>query len=144
MATVYLARDTKHGRDVALKVLHAEFAASLRPDRFRREVAVAGRLQHPHILAVFDSGETSSGQLWFTMPYVVGESLRDRLRRDSQLSVDDMVRITSSIADALQYAYGHRGRGRAARDCRGCDRLPAIPDASRSDDARRASIRDRG
>jgi eukaryotic-like serine/threonine-protein kinase len=106
MATVYLARDVKHGRQVALKVLHPEFAASLRPDRFRREIAVAGRLQHPHILAVFDSGETSSGQLWFTMTYVVGESLRDHLRRDRQLSVEDMVHITSAIADALQYAHG--------------------------------------
>jgi TolB-like protein/tRNA A-37 threonylcarbamoyl transferase component Bud32/Tfp pilus assembly protein PilF len=106
MATVYLARDTKHGRQVALKVLHPEFAASLRPDRFRREIAVAGRLQHPHIVSVFDSGETSSGQLWFTMPYVVGESLRDRLRRERQLSTDDMVRITAAIADALQYAHG--------------------------------------
>jgi len=106
MATVYLARDVKHGRQVALKVLHPEFAASLRPDRFRREIAVAGRLQHPHILAVFDSGETSSGQLWFTMPYVVGESLRDRLRRDRQLSVEDMAHITSAIADALHYAHG--------------------------------------
>jgi eukaryotic-like serine/threonine-protein kinase len=106
MATVYLARDMKHGREVALKVLHPEFAASLRPDRFRREIAVAGRLQHPHIVSVFDSGETSSGQLWFTMPYVVGESLRDLLRRERQISTDDMVRITTAIAGALQYAHG--------------------------------------
>ncbi|HTD63034.1 MAG TPA: protein kinase [Gemmatimonadaceae bacterium] len=85
MATVYLADDTKHGRQVALKVLHPEFAASLGPDRFRREITTAARLQHPHILTVYDSGETADGLLWFTMPYVVGESLRDRLRRDRQL-----------------------------------------------------------
>jgi serine/threonine-protein kinase len=105
MATVYLARDTKHGRQVALKVLLPEFAASLRPDRFRREITLAARLQHPQILSVFDSGETATGWLWFTMPYVVGESLRDRLRRERQLSVDDAVRITREIADALQYAH---------------------------------------
>jgi TolB-like protein len=107
MATVYLADDTKHGRQVALKVLHPEFAASLGPDRFRREITTAARLQHPHILTVYDSGETADGLLWFTMPYVVGESLRDRLRRERQLSVEDMARITSSIADALRYAHEH-------------------------------------
>jgi eukaryotic-like serine/threonine-protein kinase len=105
MATVYLARDVKHGRHVALKVLHPEFAASLRPDRFRREITLAARLQHPQILSVFDSGETATGRLWFTMPYVVGESLRERLRRERQISVDDAVRITREIADALQYAH---------------------------------------
>ncbi len=66
MATVYLADDTKHGRQVALKVLHPEFAASLGPDRFRREITTAARLQHPHILTVYDSGETPDGLLWFT------------------------------------------------------------------------------
>ncbi len=106
MATVYLAHDSKHGRDVALKVLHQEFAASVGPDRFRREIALAARLQHPNILPVYDSGETTAGELWFTMPYVVGESLRDRLRRERQLSVEDTVRITQAIADALQYAHG--------------------------------------
>jgi serine/threonine-protein kinase len=107
MATVYLADDTKHGRQVALKVLHPQFAASLGPDRFRREITTAARLQHPHILTVYDSGETPDGLLWFTMPYVVGESLRERLRRERQLSVDDAVRITSEIADALRYAHEH-------------------------------------
>ena len=106
MATVYLAEDTKHARLVALKVLHPEFAASLGPDRFRREITLAARLQHPNIVTVFDSGETPTGQLWFTMPYIVGESLRERLRRDRQLSVDETVRITHTIADALQYAHG--------------------------------------
>jgi serine/threonine protein kinase/tetratricopeptide (TPR) repeat protein len=105
MATVYLARDTKHGRSVALKVLHSEFAMTLGPDRFRREIALAARLQHPHILAVHDSGETPEGILWFTMPFVDGESLRDRLRRERQLSVEDTVRITRAVADALHYAH---------------------------------------
>jgi len=104
MATVYLAQDTKHHRSVALKVLHPELAATLGPERFRREIELAARLQHPHILAVFDSGETPSGQLWFTMPYVEGESLRDRLVRERQLSVAEAVRITREAAQALQYA----------------------------------------
>lgn len=107
MATVYLARDTKHGRPVALKVLHTELAASLGPERFRREIDVAARLQHPHILSVLDSGATPSGQLWFTMMYVDGESLRDRLRREHQLPVDEAVRITREVALALHHAHGH-------------------------------------
>src|SRR6185437_11833707 len=87
MATVFLATDTKHGRPVALKVLHAELARSLGPERFRREIAFVARLQHPHILPVHDSGETATGYLWFTMPFVEGETLRDRLRRERQLPV---------------------------------------------------------
>ncbi|HLQ22182.1 MAG TPA: protein kinase, partial [Gemmatimonadales bacterium] len=86
MATVYLARDVKHDRPVALKVLLPELAATLGPDRFQREIRFAARLQHPHILTVHDSGETA-GQLWFTMPYVEGESLRTRLRREGQLAL---------------------------------------------------------
>jgi eukaryotic-like serine/threonine-protein kinase len=107
MATVYLAQDTKHHRSVALKVLHPELAATLGPERFRREIQLAARLQHPHILSVFDSGETPAGQLWFTMPYVEGESLRDRLRRERQLPVDDALRITREVASALDYAHAH-------------------------------------
>src|SRR5512133_2035940 len=84
MATVYLAHDLKHDRQVALKVLHPELAASLGPERFQREVRTTARLQHPHILPVLDSGEAAA-QLWYTMPYVEGESLRDRLRREGQL-----------------------------------------------------------
>jgi serine/threonine-protein kinase len=106
MATVYLAQDLKHDRSVALKVLLPELAASLGPDRFQREIKLAARLQHPHILTVLDSGETA-GQLWFTMPYVEGESLRDRLRRERQLAVEDAVRITREAAQALQYAHEH-------------------------------------
>jgi len=106
MATVYLAHDLKHDRPVALKVLHPELAATLGPERFQREIKFAARLQHPHILTVHDSGETA-GQLWFTMPYVEGESLRDRLRRERQLSVEDAVRIAREAAQALQYAHEH-------------------------------------
>jgi serine/threonine-protein kinase len=105
MATVYLARDAKHGRLVALKLLHPELAASLGPERFRREITTAASLQHPHILGVYDSGETAGQQLWFTMPYIEGESLRDRLRRERQLPLDDALRITREIAGALDYAH---------------------------------------
>jgi serine/threonine-protein kinase len=106
MATVYLARDLKHDRPVALKVLLPELAASLGPERFQREIRLAARLQHPHILTVHDSGDTA-GQLWFTMPYVEGESLRDRLRRERQLPLDDAVRIAREAAQALHYAHEH-------------------------------------
>src|SRR5213083_2116549 len=88
MATVYLARDLKHDRPVALKVLHPELAATLGPERFQREIRLAARLQHPHILTVHDSGE-AAGRLWFTMPFVEGETLRDRLEREHQLPVAD-------------------------------------------------------
>jgi TolB-like protein len=107
MATVYLAQDAKHHRSVALKVLHADLAASLGSERFRREIAIAAKLQHPHILTVLDSGETPTGLLWFTMPYIEGESLRDRLRRQHQLPLDDALRITREIALALDYAHRH-------------------------------------
>jgi serine/threonine protein kinase len=94
MATVYLARDRKHQRRVALKVLDSNLAASLGPERFRREITTAAQLQHPHILGVFDSGETSDGQLWFTMPYVEGETLRARIVRERQFPLEDALRIT--------------------------------------------------
>src|SRR5262249_5265199 len=100
MATVYLVHDLRHDRPVALKVLHPELAATLGPERFQREIRLAARLQHPHILTVLDSGE-SAGRLWFTMPFIEGESLRDRLSREKQLSVDEAVRITREAADAL-------------------------------------------
>ena len=106
MATVYLAHDLKHDRRVALKVLHPELAATLGPERFLREIRTTARLDHPHILAVHDSGETH-GQLWYTMPYVEGESLRDRLRREVQLPVEEAVRLTHEVADALDYAHRH-------------------------------------
>ena len=104
MATVFLAQDLKHQRPVALKVLKPELANSLGPDRFRREITTAARLQHPHILSVHDSGETQ-GQFWFTMPFVEGESLRDRLKREQRLPVDEALRIAREAAQALQYAH---------------------------------------
>ena len=88
MATVYLAHDVHHDRPVALKVLRPELAALLGPERFLREIRTTARLQHPHILPVHDSG-TVAGLLWYTMPYVEGESLRDRLRREPQLPLED-------------------------------------------------------
>jgi eukaryotic-like serine/threonine-protein kinase len=106
MATVFLAQDLKHDRPVALKVLHPELAASLGPERFLREIKLAARLQHPHILTVLDSGQ-AGGRLWFTMPFVEGESLRDRLSRERQLPVDDALRIAREAAQALQYAHDH-------------------------------------
>jgi serine/threonine-protein kinase len=106
MATVYLARDLKHDRLVALKVLHAEIAATLGPERFQQEIKLAARLEHPHILSVHDSGE-ASGRLWFTMAYVEGESLRERLRRERQLPVEEALRITHEAALALDYAHRH-------------------------------------
>jgi eukaryotic-like serine/threonine-protein kinase len=112
MATVWLAQDLRHDRPVALKLLHPELAATLGPERFQREIRLAARLQHPHILTVLDSGETG-GRLWFTMPYVEGESLRDRLRRERQLPVDAALRIAVEAARGLEYAHQH---GVAHRD----------------------------
>jgi len=104
MAMVYLAQDLKHQRAVALKVLHPELAHALGPDRFRREIEIAARLTHPHILTVFDSGE-AEGMLWYTMPFVDGESLRDLLTREHELPIESALRITREVADALDYAH---------------------------------------
>jgi serine/threonine-protein kinase len=106
MAIVYQAHDLRHDRSVALKVLHPELAQALGSERFEREIKFAARLQHPHILTLLDSGE-AAGQLWFTMPRVEGESLRDRLRRERQLAVDDALRIATEAARALEYAHQH-------------------------------------
>jgi eukaryotic-like serine/threonine-protein kinase len=106
MATVYLAKDVRHDRPVALKVLHPDLGAALGAERFQREIRLAARLQHPHILSVHDSGDVG-GLLWFTMPYVEGESLRDRLRREKQLPVRDALRIAREAAEALEYAHQH-------------------------------------
>src|ERR687890_2443343 len=112
MAVVYLAHDLRHDRPVALKVLHPELAQTLGTDRFLREIKLAARLQHPHIVSVHDSGEVHAGSegpgcVWFTMPYIEGESLRDRLRRERQLPVEEAVRITREAAQALDYAHRH-------------------------------------
>src|SRR3989454_4194759 len=106
MATVYLARDLKHGRPVAIKVLRPEIAAALGPERFLREIEVAARLTHPHILPLHDSGEAARF-LYYVMPYIESESLRDRLEREGQLPLEEALRITREVASALSYAHGH-------------------------------------
>jgi eukaryotic-like serine/threonine-protein kinase len=105
MATVFLAEDLKHHRPVAIKVLHRELAAALGPERFLREVTIAARLSHPHILPLFDSGECG-GFLYYVMPLVAGESLRGRLTRERQLPVPDCIAIGRAVADALAHAHG--------------------------------------
>ena len=120
MSAVYLARDLRHDRSVALKLLRAELSEQIGPERFQREIRLAARLQHPHILTVLDSGVTSSRRVvprraastkpaiyWFTMPYVEGESLRERLDREKQLPVDDALRIVREVALGLEYAHRH-------------------------------------
>jgi eukaryotic-like serine/threonine-protein kinase len=106
MATVYLAEDLKHDRQVAIKVLKPELAAVLGADRFVQEIKTTAALQHPHILPLFDSG-SADGFLYYVMPYVEGETLRDKLNRETQLSVDEAVRIATEVADALDYAHRH-------------------------------------
>src|SRR5688572_332727 len=111
MASVWLARDLRYDRMVALKVLHSDLAATLGGQRFLREIMLAARLQHPHIVPVYDSGEIASTRateapiLWFTMPWIDGESLRERLRRDGRLSPAEAVRIAREVARGLQYAH---------------------------------------
>ena len=113
MATVYLAEDLKHQRRVALKVLRPELAAVIGAERFVQEITTTASLQHPHILPLFDSGRTDAGEhegasfLYYVMPYVEGETLRDKLNRETQLGIDEAVRIASEVADALDYAHRH-------------------------------------
>src|SRR5689334_8187741 len=106
MAVVYLARDTKHDRPVAVKVLKAEVAAAIGSDRFLAEIRTTARLKHPHILPLFDSG-TAAGALFFVMPFVEGESLRARLRRAAPVTLDEAIRVLRQVADALAYAHAH-------------------------------------
>ena len=106
MATVYLAHDIKHSRNVALKVLHPDLAATIGVERFLSEIKVTANLQHPNILGLFDSG-IADGQAYYVMPYVDGESLRDRLNREKQLPVADALRIANGVAAALEYAHAH-------------------------------------
>jgi len=106
MALVYLARDLRHERFVALKTLKPEIAQAVGRERFLREIKLAARLQHPNILAVYDSGD-ADGTLYFVMPYVEGESLRDRLEREAQLPLDDALQIVREVAEALSYAHSH-------------------------------------
>jgi serine/threonine protein kinase len=104
MATVYLAHDVRHGRQVAIKVLREHLAATLGPERFLQEIRTTARLQHPHILPLLDSGE-AAGQLFYVMPYVSGETLRARLERERTLPVNDVIRLTSQLASALESAH---------------------------------------
>ena len=104
MATVYLAEDLKHKRSVAIKVLKPELAAVLGAERFVQEITTTAALQHPHILPLFDSGETD-GFLYFVMPFIDGETLRAKLDRETQLGVDEAVKIANEVADALHYAH---------------------------------------
>src|SRR5437868_4079424 len=106
MATVYLARDLRHQRNVALKVLNPELGAVLGVERFLSEIKVTANLQHPNLLPLFDSGE-AEGLLFYVMPYVQGESLRARLEREKQLPVDEAIRISTAVASALDYAHRH-------------------------------------
>jgi Tol biopolymer transport system component/tRNA A-37 threonylcarbamoyl transferase component Bud32 len=106
MATVYLAEDVRHDRKVAVKVLRPELAAALGADRFNREIRIAAQLQHPHILPLLDSGE-AGGFLYYVMPYVQGESLRERLTRHGELPVDDAVKLLTEVVDALAHAHSH-------------------------------------
>src|SRR5258708_1655334 len=104
MATVYLAHDLKHDRDVAIKVLHPDLGAALGSERFLSEIRMTARLQHPHILPLLDSGE-ADGLLYYVMPYATGETLRTRLDRERQLPIDDALRIAREVADALGSAH---------------------------------------
>src|SRR2546425_5497601 len=110
MATVYLAEDLKHHRPVALKVLKPELAAALGHERFLREIEIAARLNHPHILTLHDSGE-AAGFLYYVMPFVEGESLRDRLNREKQLPLDDALQIAREAADRSE-------ERRVGKECR--------------------------
>ena len=104
MATVYLAEDLRHKRKVAVKVLRPELAAVLGAERFVQEITTTANLQHPHILPLFDSGEADSF-LYYVMPFIDGETLRDKLNRETQLGIDEAVNITTAIAEALDYPH---------------------------------------
>jgi serine/threonine protein kinase len=115
MATVFLARDEKHDRDVAIKVMHPEIAAALGGERFAREVAIVAQLQHPNIVGLIDSGETADAppRPYFVMPFISGESLRQRLEREGQLAVADALQLAREMAEALHFAHA---RGVVHRD----------------------------
>src|SRR4051812_817498 len=111
MATVWLAHDLKHDREVAIKVIRPELAAALGADRFLREIRIAAQLQHPHILTLIDSGEIAAtsgpGSLYYVMPYIEGETLRQRLNREGKPSPGDTTRILKDVLDALIHAHRH-------------------------------------
>src|SRR5207253_433155 len=120
MATVYVARDLKHDRHVALKVLKPELAALLGVERFLSEIRVTAHLQHPHILPLFDSGQ-AGGLIYYVMPHVEGESLRQRLEREKQLPLETAIEITRAVASALDYPH------RPVGDCKGPDGPSSSP-----------------
>ena len=104
MATVFLARDVRHERKVAIKVLHEDLGAAVGAERFRREIQIATSLTHPHILTLYDSVE-AAGSLYYVMPFIEGESLRHRMDRVKQLPIDQALKITGEVASALGYAH---------------------------------------
>jgi len=104
MADVYLAHDGRHGRDVALKVIRAELAAAVGAERFLREISITARLTHPHIRPLLDSGD-AGGRPWYAMPFVRGETLRERIQREGPFNLEEALRITQELADALDYAH---------------------------------------
>ena len=108
MATVYVAQDRRHRRSVAVKVLHPHLAVSLGPERFLREIDIAARLQHPHIVPLYDSGQVDDDLLYYVMPYVEGESLRQRLERETTLPLEEALQVARAVAAALDYAHRHR------------------------------------
>ena len=109
MASVFLAHDLKHDRDVAIKVLDPHLARSIASERFLREIGIAARLNHPHVLPLLDSGVAGDAELpFYVMPLVTGESLRDRLRRDGRLSLEESLRLAAEVTDALAYAHEHQ------------------------------------
>jgi serine/threonine-protein kinase len=112
MATVYLADDLRHQRKVAVKVIRPELGAAIGAERFSREITTTANLRHPNILPLFDSGE-GAGLVYYVMPFIDGETLRDRLKRDTQLPIADAMRIADEVADALEYAHS---RGVVHRD----------------------------
>src|SRR5881275_1483733 len=115
MAIVFLATDVKHHRPVAIKVLRPELAAAVGHERFLREIEIAAKLQHPHVLPVYDSGR-ADGMLYYVMPFVEGESLRDRLVRGGPLPQAEAARIAREVADALAYAHRSEER-RVGKEC---------------------------
>src|SRR5438067_890267 len=106
MATVFLARDVRHNRKVAVKLLNPELGAVLGVERFLSEIQVTANLQHPNLLPLFDSGE-AEGLLFYVMPYVEGESLRAKIYREKQLPIDEAIHIAAAVASALEYAHRH-------------------------------------
>src|SRR5215208_2865587 len=104
MATVFLARDIRHERKVAIKVLHEDLGAAVGAERFRREISIATSLTHPHILTLYDSGE-AAGMLYYVMPFIEGESLRQKIDREKQMPIDQALKITGEVASALGYAH---------------------------------------